>query len=292
MLFLVKGIELGYQQALRFLPGALSRLIVGVNETYTHLSTTLSRFDKKNAAMLSRDVVLPGQSARIMNLMVGSESGAFSGRLAAGQLRFSNSGRMAATSADGKTVLTTPVDALMALSALVEIAAGLAVELGRDFRQYIPDEQARLLAWANDAGDFFSKGPGAAADSPVSYKMAECLLTDFFDEAEQGSSGHLATFRFSHAEIIIPLATLLGVPGSATPLAEGQAYSYASNPWRGSDVAPYAANIQWDSVRNAEGPLLVRMLYNEKETPFKRDCDGARFSPRSYFYDVQALRRC
>ena len=79
----VKGVELAYQQALRFLPGAWSGLIVGVNATWTDSSTTLSRFDKKSAALASRDVVLPGQSARIMNVMVGYERGAFSTRLAA-----------------------------------------------------------------------------------------------------------------------------------------------------------------------------------------------------------------
>lgn len=79
----IKGGELGYQQSLRFLPGAWSGLIVGANATWTRSSTSLSRFDKKSATTLSREVVLPGQSARIMNLMVGYERGPFSARLAA-----------------------------------------------------------------------------------------------------------------------------------------------------------------------------------------------------------------
>ena len=79
----LKGVEVGYQQALRFMPGAWSGLIAGVNATWTDSSTSLARFDKKSGAMLSRDVMLPGQSRNIMNLMVGYESGPFSGRLAA-----------------------------------------------------------------------------------------------------------------------------------------------------------------------------------------------------------------
>ncbi|WP_426195928.1 histidine-type phosphatase [Massilia sp. DWR3-1-1] len=226
----------------------------------------------------------------------------FIDRLAARELRFSNEGTMDAVSADGKlharrdgdgkTVLDTPVAALMALSALYEIAPGLQAELGRDFRPYIPPEQARLLAWANDAEDFFVKGPGAAQDVPVTYKMAEGLLADFFREAEQGSQRHLASFRFTHAEIIIPLAVLLGLPGSSTPVAAGQPFTYESNPWRGRDIAPYAANIQWDSVRNGQGRLLVRMLVNEQERDFKPACDGARFAAGSPYYDVAALRLC
>lgn len=227
---------------------------------------------------------------------------AFVDRLASGQLRVANVGATEAVSTDGslhvrlegngKTVLASPVDALRALSALYEIAPGLRAELGRDFRPYIPDEQARLLAWLNDAEDFFVKGPGDAQDSPVTYQMAAGLLADFFEEAEQGSGRRLASFRFAHAETIIPLATLLGVAGSSTPVAAGQGFSYDNNPWRGSDVAPYAANIEWDTYRNGQGRLLVRMLYNERETDFKGACDGARFAAGSHFYDVAALRLC
>jgi hypothetical protein len=57
-------------------------------------------------------------------------------------------------------------------------------------------------------------------------------------------------------------------------------------------VAPYAANVQWDSYRNADGRVLVRMLYNEKEADFKPACDGARFNAGSHFYDLALLRRC
>ena len=156
----------------------------------------------------------------------------FVDRLAAGAVRFANTGTMEAASPDGKfrakaegkgtTVIASPVDALMALSAVYEIAPGLRSELNRDFRPYIADEQARLLAWANDAEDFYVKGPAMRADAPVTYAMAQGLLNEFFDEAENRGTSHRATLRFSHAEIIMPLSTLLGLPGSRTPLAEGR----------------------------------------------------------------------
>jgi hypothetical protein len=226
----------------------------------------------------------------------------FVDRLDAGRLRFSNRGAMQATSPDGKhhasaegngkTVIAAPVDALLALSSLYEIAPGLRHELQRDFRRYIPDPQARLLAWANDADDFYSKGPGALDDRPVTYRMATGLLADFFDDAERGSATRLATLRFAHAETIVPLAALLELPGSEKPAGAAQPFTYASNPWRGEAVAPYAANIQWDSYRDADGVILVRMLYNERETDFKPACDGARFTPGSHYYKVKALRSC
>lgn len=79
----VKGVEINYNQALRFLPGPWSGLIVGANGTLTSSDSRLSRFDKSSGAPRSRSVSLPGQSDRIWNLMVGYETGPLSTRIAA-----------------------------------------------------------------------------------------------------------------------------------------------------------------------------------------------------------------
>lgn len=78
----VKGLELAYTQVLRQLPGALSGLIVGANATLTDSKTVLSRFDKANNRFLSRELALPGQSDRVVNLVLGYESGPLSARVA------------------------------------------------------------------------------------------------------------------------------------------------------------------------------------------------------------------
>jgi hypothetical protein len=79
--------------------------------------------------------------------------------------------------------------------------------------------------------------------------------------------------------------------------------SYQNSPWRGANVAPMAANVEWDlyagtprSGKNgkpatAEGTeYLVRMHYNEKETAFKPSCTPV--AKGSYFYDLNELKRC
>jgi hypothetical protein len=78
----LKGYELSYTQALRQLPGALSGLIVGANATITDSTTVLSRFDKPTNKLLSREVALPGQSNRVVNLVLGYETGPLSARIA------------------------------------------------------------------------------------------------------------------------------------------------------------------------------------------------------------------
>jgi hypothetical protein len=69
-------------------------------------------------------------------------------------------------------------------------------------------------------------------------------------------------------------------------------YSYTNSAWRGELIAPYAANVQWDTFRNPQGLLIVRMLYNEKETNFKPQCDSTKLDPESFFYELNALVSC
>jgi len=67
------GIELGYQQALDFLPYGLDGVIAGVNYTYTDSEATLAD---------GSTIMLPGQSENIFNAILGYEKGPLNLRLA------------------------------------------------------------------------------------------------------------------------------------------------------------------------------------------------------------------
>lgn len=162
---------------------------------------------------------------------------------------------------------------------------------GWDMGRFISRSDAAWFGYLSDAEDFYEKGPGFAG-SDITYRMAGVLLDDFFRqvEAKRAGTGDLgAELRFTHAEEIIPLAALMGLPGSTKPATPGQPYTYAGNPWRGASVAPLGANIQWD-VYEKDGRYLVRMLYNERETPFKAGCRP--IAGNSVFYDLDELERC
>jgi len=259
-------------------------------------------FDNPALQAAARRVLLRLFSPAFVDSLAGAGKG--------GQRRYTNSASLEFSTpdgrfgnrlqGDGKTVIDSPLQVLMALSAAYEIAPGLRHEMGgRDFRPYIPEDVALLLAEANDAEDFYVKGPGIAELQPVNHAMAGQLLDDFPAQSEAaaataGGNGarSRAHFRFSHAEILIPFATLLGLPGTTVPTFGAAHYRYADNPWRGENVAPYAANVQWDTYSNAEGRVLVRMLHNEGQVHFQAACAQAQFQPGSYFYDLRLLKVC
>ncbi|MFF7351394.1 histidine-type phosphatase [Streptomyces filipinensis] len=157
--------------------------------------------------------------------------------------------------------------------------------------RYLSRSDAAWFGYLSDAEDFYEKGPGFS-DSDITYRMADVLLDDFFRQAEAkraGTSDLGAELRFTHAEEIIPLAALMGLPGSTEPATPGEPYTYGGNPWRGAAVAPLGANIQWDVFRK-DDRYLVRMLYNEQETAFRTGCRP--IAEGSAFYDLDELERC
>ncbi|GAB1333007.1 histidine-type phosphatase [Streptomyces sennicomposti] len=169
-----------------------------------------------------------------------------------------------------------------------------------DLRPYLTPRDARWFAYLVDAEEFYGKGP-AFAGRTITYGMAGVLLDDLFARIEAragGTGGTGAVLRFTHAEEIEPLAALMGLPGSTEPAAPGRPYTYRDNPWRGAEVAPMAANIQWDLYASAPASgrpgkpvtYLVRMLYDEKETAFKPSCEPV--AKGSYFYALDELERC
>jgi hypothetical protein len=209
---------------------------------------------------------------------------AFVDRLAAGGYHFVDGG-------DGKTTVDDEVDAAMMLYNLYIIAPDMADEVSVDFDRYITSADSEWFAYLLDAEDFYSKGP-AFQGNDITYRMATPLLSDFLDsmDARLAGSPTAATFRFAHAETIIPFAALIGLPGSTQQATPQAPYDYATNAWRGETVTPMAANVQWDVYREASGRAVVRMLYDEKAIPFRAGCTP--IAPGSLFYDVGEVRRC
>lgn len=213
---------------------------------------------------------------------------------------------------DPKKSIKTPVDAAMTLYNLHIIAADMEAENTAphafDFAGYFTGHEAdaEWFATVLDAEDFYEKGPSLQGHDET-YRIAQPLLDDFFAVIDARAAGGdvAATFRFAHAETIMPFAALLGLPGStvsapdvAQPQSLTDVYNTAANPWRGSKVAPMAANVQWDIVRRpgvdpatgAGYTPLVRMLYNEREISFREGCTPV--ADGSHWVKESELKHC
>jgi hypothetical protein len=208
----------------------------------------------------------------------------------------SKPGTKVTVTGEGEEKLASLTDAALGVYSVCAHAPGLSVELkGRDYWKYVTDAQGEAFAYASDAEDFYKKGPSISENSPVTFRMAQGLLDDFFKEGDDIASGdvsHAGRFRFAHAEVIIPFSALLGVEFAAKDVPQAETYSYKNNDWRGSRVSPYAANVQWEMYQDKSKTLLVKMLYNEKETAFKAACKSARIADGSFYYDYAKLKAC
>ena len=209
----------------------------------------------------------------------------FVARLDAGEFDLVDRGK-------GEKHLRTVVDVASYLYELYVIAPGMEQDGAVDMTAYLPSGDAETFAYLSDAGDFYKKGP-AFAGSDVTYRMAHVLVDAFLDSVEAVDAGEdvpAAEFRFAHAEELVPLVALLDLPGSTVQQPVGDLFTYANNPWRGAQVAPMAANLQWDVYVGPRGRTIVRMLYNERETAFAADCEPVRRG--SFFYTAHELSRC
>jgi hypothetical protein len=229
----------------------------------------------------------------------------FVDRIADGSYSFANTGTFSfasddgkfapSLSGDGKTSIKSLGDAGSLLYELYVIAPAMRSEAGVDFTAYMPAAQAKFFAALNDGSDFYDKGPGMTEKGDITSRMSQILADDMFEEVDaiaRGDRSHAAKLRFTHAEIMMPFAVRMGLKGVAQSVPKAGNFSYDSNAWRGEYVSPMAANMQWDVFADAGGKLLVRMLYNEKETDFKSDCDSAKAAGTAHYYDYTALKSC
>lgn len=266
-------------------------------QAYANDATVAAKLNAIKAAPQAADVAQTVLSALV--------SQAFIAKLGTSGYTFANTGTYAFTSADGKftntlkgdgkTKIATAVDAVNVLYNLLQVAPAMVAETGGvTMEKYIGAEQAQYLAYLQDAEDYYQKGPGIQEANPVTYRMAKVLQDDFFGEVDaiaRGDLTHAAKLRFTHAEIMIPFASIMNLKNVFVPTPQAQTYTYANNPWRGDRVSPMAANMQWDVYRNGSR-LIVKMLYNERETDFQAACDGAKLTPGSHFYDYAGLKQC
>ncbi|CAF0907595.1 unnamed protein product [Adineta steineri] len=203
----------------------------------------------------------------------------------------------------GKSI-KNEVDAVRALHSLYLIGPNLREEgVGSLLEKYFPKNESNWFAYLQDAKEYYEKGPGFLSRT-ITYDMAQILLDDFFLNSEKCSKldpTHFLRARFTHAETIIPFAALLKLPNkSDQQTAINEIYTYENNPWRGAEISPMTANIQWDIYRHRNysksrdvehQEILIRMLLNECPIQFKYECKSYSLEHK-FFYTLDELKQC
>jgi len=139
--------------------------------------------------------------------------------------------------------------------------------LGLDMlrKYFTPEELVSLWEKGND--NIYLMWAGSLEYGDFVKNQIKPLLADIIEKADAAmacGSHRAADLRFGHDTGILPLFALLGAdtPG-------GEAYRFFNahkNGWYSFRQIPMATNAQFVFYRNSDGEVLVKMLYNERES--------------------------
>ena len=88
------------------------------------------------------------------------------------------------------------------------------------------------------------------------------VLLERMDEALKEGSTTAADLSFGHDVTLMPLISHIGIEG----MHEKLSFDEANAKWGAADFICMGSNIQFIFYRNRKGDVLVKILYNEKET--------------------------
>jgi hypothetical protein len=171
------------------------------------------------------------------------------------------------------TVKTQTVNTITFSQSLYEIYASMfcaSEELQSNYEAAVSTFNkvftSQNLLWfdmMNSASDFYEKGPAENANG-IQVTIAAPLLRDILSTTDSAIEfkNFDAVLRFTHAEAISPLATLMGIPQASKTSYSVFTFSHV---WNAAEIIPMSANIQWILYSNGKN-FLIKILLNEKET--------------------------
>ena len=165
-----------------------------------------------------------------------------------------------------KEVVTNPLSLMRYLFQSAAICQDLEYELGGlDMKKYLTEDEIMGLAISYNERTYSSYGNSVDFGDRITW-AAKWLVEDFIaraDAAIEEDSDTAADLRFGHDSGILPLAGLLGLEGVSARYPVGQAYKNGFYVW---ERIPMGTNLQMIFYRDKKGDVLVKVLYNERET--------------------------
>lgn len=142
-----------------------------------------------------------------------------------------------------------------------------------------------LAHWIINSNCFYAGYGNSAEMASETATIARPLIKDIVekaDEALRADSDLAADFRFGHDSGLLPLVATIAIEGMHEKWSAFQAHEH----WSGSEFSPMASNLQMVFYTNKNGEILVKLLYNEKETTIP-----ALKPEHGPYYDWSALRQ-
>ena len=165
-----------------------------------------------------------------------------------------------------KEVIPNPWTFMRYLFLYAAICQDIEYELGGlDIKHYLTEEELMGLAITYNERTYGSYGNSLDFGDRITW-AAKWLVEDFIaraDAAIEARSNVAADLRFGHDSGIMPLAGLLSLEGVSARYPMGQAYKNGYFIW---ERVPMGTNLQMVFYRDKKDNILVKILYNEKET--------------------------
>ena len=144
------------------------------------------------------------------------------------------------------------------------VVAGLpAMELPSEMDKYFNVAEANALWSCFNLRQYLQRT--ATTVSTVPADIASQLVLDIVTKADQAIAGDnpaVADLRFGHAETVMPLVSLLRLPGCYYMT---NYFDTVARHWRDFEVVPMAANVQFIFFKEVRtGHIYVRVDLNEK----------------------------
>lgn len=144
------------------------------------------------------------------------------------------------------------------------VVAGLqAMEMQPQMDVYFTKEEANTLWSCFNLRQYLQRT--ATTVSRVPADIATALVLDIIEKADaavvDGINPAVADLRFGHAETVMPLVSLLRLPGCYYLT---NYFDTVAAHWRDWQVVPMASNVQFIFFRSDRGNVYVRTELNEK----------------------------
>lgn len=131
------------------------------------------------------------------------------------------------------------------------------------FSHFTTDELISL--WMPRSNKFYYSYGISAEQGDYVASIAKPLIEDILakaDEAVDPKSDKAADLRFGHDVGLLPLVGTLGIEG----MEERWASKNVQEHWQSYEMMPMGSNLQMIFFRNKKNDILVKLVYNDKET--------------------------